>query len=541
MQTELITIGLAFLEGFGLIISPCILPILPIILAASIEGSKQRPYGIILGFVLCFSVLTAFSRSLVIWFGLDLNLVRNISFSLLLLFGVIMISSYLTEKFNAFTKHLSVIGFEITDSYNQQGFGSGMLFGALVGLIWVPCAGPILAAVIVQTVLQSSTIAGFITTLAFAIGAAVPMLFIVLFGRKLVKEIKFFNRHAILLRKTLGYILLGAILFIMYGNSLLAAVSQPATNARSTRSELRNGLYMPYSAPDFKGIAAWINSEPLQIEQLKGKVVLIDFWAYSCINCIRTLPYVIDWYNKYHEQGLIIVGVHSPEFDFERDLSNVKHAVIQDGIKYPVALDNQFSTWSSYKNQYWPAHYLIDQHGKVVYEHFGEGEYATTENNIRYLLGKNPIVPLVAEGKNNIAAQTGETYLGYSRATSFANNAGKQDLSFNYTYPSVLAINSWALNGAWSIDAEKIVNNSRNSAIKIYFSAKTVFAVMGISAPNKRIKIKILYNGIPRDGVLEVTGHTLYKLIDLTAPASGTLELIPTDPGVEIYTFTFGD
>ncbi|MGB6976639.1 MAG: cytochrome c biogenesis protein DipZ [Gammaproteobacteria bacterium] len=550
MTIEFISIGLAFIEGFALIISPCILPILPIILSGSIEGGKRRPLGIIAGFIITFSVFTFFSRKLVLITGINLNWVRDFSFIILILFGITMMSDYLTNVFSQFTQQLANVGAKIP-TLNQQknGFISGLLFGSLVGLVWTPCAGPILAAVIVQTVIQKTTFDSFLTLLAFGIGAAIPMLAIALFGKWLTNKFIFFKQRAILLRKLLGAIIIASVIFIIYGDNLTVpnvhTTNVPVTNNMA----LINGLDNSYPAPEIAGINAWINSKPLQLAQLKGKVVLIDFWAYSCINCVRTLPYLNDWYQKYHNKGLVIIGVHSPEFDFERDFNNLQEAVKKYGIHYPVAQDNNFTTWQNYHNRYWPAHYLIDKNGNVVYQHFGEGEYDITESNIRFLLGVNEPITKTNPELTGSYRQTPETYLGYARADEFSSpEAVTRNQAAHYTYPATLAENAWALQGAWIITPEKIVSAQANAAIKIHFFAGKVYAVMG-SNTGIPIKVKLLLNGKSImmgeskdivDGKIEVLNHTLYTLLTFNTATEGTLELIATTPGLEIYTFTFG-
>jgi len=538
MGIELINIGLAFIEGLALVLSPCILPILPIILSVSIEGSRKRPYGVILGFVISFALFTFFARQLVFWFGLDLNWVRNISFGLLLLLGVVMISEFLTEKFTTLTQKFGNSGLQATKNTQDYSFGSGILFGSLVGLIWTPCAGPILAAVIVQSILQQSSIASFMTILAFAIGAAIPMLIIVLFGRALSAKLKFFQIHAVFIRKLLGAIIIIAVIAMIYAPGLFAPTVKSAIRANKFGVELQDGLAMPFPAPEFKGISNWINSKPLQISELKGKVVLIDFWAYSCINCIRTLPYLLDWYNKYHAQGLEIIGIHSPEFDFERDLNNVQMAVQQYGIKYPVALDNQFATWKNYNNQFWPSHYLINHNGDIVYEHFGEGNYDVTENNIRFLLGiKDPIATNANQPEHNLS-QTPETYLGYSRIDNFSSIGSLvKDQIANYSFPDELSKNAWALKGEWTIAAEKSVSAAPNAAIKLHFSAKKIFAVMGVA--ENSVTVTIEYDN--KKHTIQVTTHNLYTLLELPQTVDGIIEITAAAAGLELYTFTFGN
>jgi len=544
MDHVFLTPALAFLEGLGLIVSPCILPILPLILSGSLEKGNKRPFGIILGFIITFALFTLFSKKLVDYSGVSLILVRNLSFVLLILFGIIMLSTYLTEKFTLLTQRLSNVG----STRLQGGFGSGILFGSLVGLIWTPCAGPILATVIVQTVLQQTTLGSFFVILFFGIGAGIPMLLIAFFGRLIIMHLTFFKHHAMLVRKLLGVIIIASVIWMMYGEGSFASVSK--TTEPTTTSSLINGI-TPYPAPSIEGITAWINSPPLQLSDLKNKVVLIDFWAYSCINCNRTFPYLKKWYADYHDKGLVIIGVHAPEFEFERDVSNVKSSAEKNGLVYPIALDNQFKTWQNYQNQYWPAHYLIDKQGNVVYQHFGEGDYDITESNIRFLLGLNPSTKNSTEEEASFSIQeTPETYLGYARADSFGNTESMlHNQPSEYHFPTVLNENNWALQGNWKIMSERIESQGFNSAIKIHFNAKKVFIVMG-SATGKPIQVKLALNGESvvngkgkdvANSMIIVSRHTLYNAISLNTPQSAILELITNDPGLEMYTFTFGE
>lgn len=540
MQTDIVNIGLGFLEGFALIVSPCILPILPIMLSGSLTGSKKRPIGIVIGFVLFFSLFTFFSRIITQYSGIDSNIIRHIAYGILFIFGIILFSSYLTEKLAQITRRLTTIGSTLNQVNNPQGgLFSGILFGGLVAIIWTPCAGPILAAVIVQIAIQKSTLMSFFTLMAFSLGAAVPMLIIAILGRSISSKLNFFKKHVIFFRKMLGLIIILSVIYMILTEGGISTAQANELNNHSAPN-LQNALKNSYPAPKIDGIDAWINSAPLSLDQLKGKVILIDFWTYSCINCVRTLPYLKNWYNKYHSQGFMIIGVHSPEFDFEKNFNNVKNAVLQNKILYPVALDNHFVTWQNFNNRYWPAHYLIDQKGYVVYTHFGEGDYDITENNIRTLLNMEKIHKNINEN-TQFEAETPETYLGYDRAESFSSPENvKQDLTANYTFPKNLSLNQWALQGNWEIFSDRIVSNQQNAMIQIHFQARKVFMVMG-STTNQTIKVNLLLNGknVQNSNII-VNKHTLYQIVSFDKIQNGILTITSSSPGLELYTFTFG-
>lgn len=548
MQTDLLNILLGFIEGFALIISPCILPILPIILTGSLEGSKKRPVGLIIGFVLTFALFTFFSRKLVQYTGVDLTLVRHISYALLIIFGIVMMSSYLTEKFNILTARLLSVGSSFKSIQNTEGgFLSGLLFGSLVAVIWTPCAGPILASVIVQTVIQQTTLTSFLVVLAFGVGAALPMFIIAFFGREIMGRMGLFRKHPGVFRKILGAIIIAAVVFMIWSERV--TLNTPSfAKSDIKQNMIVNGLMEPYSAPNFEWISDWINSPPLTIQQLRGKVVLVDFWTYSCINCVRSIPYLNEWYRKYKSQGFEIIGVHAPEFQFEHDFNNVKNAVLQYKIQYPVALDNRFVTWQNYKNRYWPAHYLIDKNGNVVYQHFGEGEYDVTENNIRYLLGMNATNETAEFEQMDFHNQTPETYLGYARMARFISPENViHDQMVQYSFPPEIHLNQWALQGIFRIEAEKIISGGK-AAIKIHFNAKKVFVVMG-NQTGKPIVVRLLLNGESLiqskgkdvvNGTITVKEHGLYEVLSFNQIDDGILQLNIEGSGLEVYTFTFG-
>jgi cytochrome c biogenesis protein CcdA/thiol-disulfide isomerase/thioredoxin len=545
-----IDIGLAFLEGVALIVSPCILPVLPLVLATSAGGGRRRPYGIIIGFVLAFTLFAIVARKLVALLGIDLDLVKDVSLVLLALLGLVLLSSRLSEKFSALTQGAADFGNRLAGA-GGEGMLGGIAIGALIGLVWTPCAGPILAAVLVQVIRQQTDLAGNLVILSFGIGAGVPMLVIALTGRRIMGRLGFFARHAEAVRKGFGVLILLSVAYIASGADI-EALFMPKETAEAPRGELvlQEGLGQPYAAPEFAGIEAWQNSPPLTMKELQGKVVLIDFWTYSCINCVRTLPYLTDWDRKYRDMGLVIVGVHSPEFEFEKKPANVRDAIAQHGIRYPVALDNQLSTWLNFNNRYWPAHYLIDRQGRVVYTHFGEGKYNVTENNIRYLLGLTGQGETIKiEGPTFAFGQTPETYLGYDRADSFGGREQvARDAQGVYRFPASLPDDAWALSGTWKVEREKIVAGGQGAALRLNFKARKVFLVLG-TASGKPVRLSLRLNGkevgsyAGKDapaGVVSVERNTLYELIDQQSPKNGLLEIETDAPGLEAYAFTFG-
>jgi thiol-disulfide isomerase/thioredoxin len=307
---------------------------------------------------------------------------------------------------------------------------------------------------------------------------------------------------------------------------------------QANSSALQDALQKTYQAPEISGIDNWLNSKPLTLASLKGKVVLIDFWTYSCINCLRTLPHVNNWHQQYHDKGLVIIGIHSPEFSFEKNIKNVESAVKKYGINYAVALDNELETWTSFQNKYWPAHYLIDQKGHVVYTHFGEGNYAQTENNIRHLLGLNALKTKGAEPVTSSSKQTPETYLD----SQFERFLGPKKLSkniANFSLPKNLPINHWALEKKWLVESQRIVAQESGAKLQLNFTAKKVFLVLG-SSHKKPLKIKLKINGkSPKKDEIMVSEHRLYQLFEQDKIANGLLEIISSEAGLEAYAFTF--
>ncbi|MBM3468405.1 MAG: cytochrome c biogenesis protein DipZ [Alphaproteobacteria bacterium] len=549
---SLFTYGLAFLEGLGLILSPCILPILPIVLSLGIEGAKWRPYGIIVGFISSFVALTFLSRSIVVRLGVDIEIIRYVSYSFLFIFSLVLIFDYLSEKFTHWSNLFALVGEKIAQQQEgQTGFSGGIILGVAIGCIWVPCAGPIMAAVIVQTITQQTTFDSFLVLLSFSAGVSIPMLILVLMGRKIIEQISFLKSYTQLIRKILGITVLFGLAFSIWGEDMWLEPSK-RNDGKKVPSEfgLIHGLPSPYMAPEIVGIDQWINSSSLRLSQLKGKVVLVDFWTYSCINCIRTLPTLTRWDETYRPHGLIILGIHSPEFGFEKKLGNVQAAVKKYNIKYPVALDNNLRTWLAFQNRYWPAHYLINREGQIVYVHFGEGDEDTTESNIRYLLGLKSM-EIGVERKDSIPVSlTPETYLGYERADRFSNPAKiVRDHSFDYPSLKNIALHKWSLEGKWRVGKENITAQEKEAKLKLHFRARKVFLVLG-SLTQKPIKARISFKDSAVENYagedvqhneIEVTKDTLYELISLPSLAEGIVEISALDDGLQAYAFTFGE
>jgi cytochrome c biogenesis protein CcdA/thiol-disulfide isomerase/thioredoxin len=555
-------LGLSFLEGMGLILSPCILPILPLILATGIQGGKLKPYGIIFGFILTFVLSTLFARTIFSTLNVNPMLLQDITIYLILAFGIILFSDTLSDKFSSFFQRLANLGqtfSEKAEVHLPQGFWSGVLIGGGIALIWTPCAGPIMAAVLVQTIQQKTDYQAALILTTFSIGVALPMLIITVFSKRIIEQVRLFSHHTKIVRKVLASIIIVTMLFTKFNvwQKVTTVESPPLTSiALLPATHLIKGIENPYPAPKIEGIKKWINSPLLSLEELKkqGKVVLIDFWTYSCINCVRTLPYIKSWYDKYHDKGLVIIGVHSPEFEFEKNEQNVETAVKEDGIQYPVAMDNDLVTWENFNNRYWPAHYLINQDGKVVYIHFGENEYNVTENNIRYLLGlemeKNYKTPQPELPSPISPSQSPETYLGYGRTEGFVSPQNmERGKTASYTYPKHIPLNSWALQGSWLAQSEKIIAKEAGASLRYHFRAKQVYLVMAPSTPGTTQKVKVLFNGKP---VMESTGKdvknsqvlvnqsTLYELVSFKELTSGIIEIQAETPGLEAFAFTFG-
>lgn len=527
--------GLAFVEGLGLAFSPCILPVLPFILASSAAGGRWRPFLIITGFVISFTVFALASRQLLALTGVSQDMVQKGSFLLLLAFGMVMIVPFLEEKFAAATGGIADRAEWLSNSRLRDSSMGALLAGGLIGLVWTPCAGPILAVALVQVLQANTDFAAALTILSFSMGAAVPMLIIALSGNRFA-GFGFIKRHATVMRRAMGWLVVIFAVVGLYGLNIgdLLADSGNTKNVIATGA-ITDGLEKTYEAPPLDGASEWLNSKPLTMTGLKGKVVLVDFWTYSCVNCIRTLPHIKDWYAKYHDKGFVVIGVHAPEFAFEGQRENVERAIAKYGIGYPVAMDNDFKIWRGFNNRFWPAHYLINREGLVVYTHFGEGNYDITENNIRYLLGISGAAESDAGKIVTTAEQTPETYLGNDRGERESPAEEKN-----------LPPHHWQLSGDWVRKGEYIESAVAGARLKLHFKAAKVFLVMATS-DDKPQKVKIYFNGAAyhdnagdvEGGVVTVSGSRLYQIFTSDKPVDGELTMEAASAGVRLYAFTF--
>ncbi len=553
--------------GLVTILSPCILPILPIVLAGSVSEGKRRPWGIVAGFVLSFCFFTLSLATLVKLTGISTDVLRGISVVILVLFGLSMIVpalGSLNERF--FT---SISKFTKISNTTSQGFGGGFILGLSLGLIWAPCVGPILASVITLAASSSVSLETVFITLSYALGTAVPMFLIIIGGKGVFGRVSWFKHYTVRIQKSFGVLMIVVAAMILfqfdrkfqifvldhlpwYGSGLTNFESNQVIEDQLDRLLNRSKIDPQDQslAPDFDGGVSWVNSSPLSVKDLRGKVVLVDFWTYSCINCYRTIPFLNAWYEKYVSDGLVIVGVHSPEFEFEKNRNNLFGAVSEYGIKYPVVQDNDLVIWNNYNNRYWPAKYLIDKDGKVRYHHFGEGKYEETEKEIQKLLSEIGAIKtdLVNISQQSNQSRTRETYLGYLRMQGFASvEPIKLNEQVQYS-TAVLLPGSFSLEGKWIVSNEYSKGFS-GSRLNLDFEADKVYLVMRETKNNGNIKIyldgEVVKNNsagrdVDQSGMVSINRDGLYELIDL--PESGrhviTIELLQGE--VEVFAFTFG-
>ncbi|MEA2420391.1 MAG: hypothetical protein QOE60_2597 [Thermoleophilaceae bacterium] len=569
----------AIVAGAGTALTPCVLPVLPALLAATGSGGRRRPLGVILGLVATFTIAIVALASVIDGVGLPDGTVRTLAVVVLLVFGVSLLVPALAARIEAPLTRLARFG----PRDRGDGFWSGLLVGAGLGFVYAPCAGPILAAVVSVSATMGASGELVAVALGYAAGSAIVLLAIAYGGRRLLGRLRAAGRGPAV-QRALGVVMVATAVLVAtdldvrfqtaLANDFPAFLTNPtralersgAVEDRLARlrgparfaeqdagGARRAGLPVLGKAPDFTGNQRWFNTPgdaPLRLRQLRGRVVLVDFWTYTCINCIRTLPYVRAWDERYRERGLTVVGVHTPEFPFERDAGNVERAIGQNGLRYAVAQDNDYATWDAWGNQYWPAKYLIDARGRVRYAHFGEGDYDKTESAIRALLAEAGASKLGATARAHVEVPssglaTPETYLNFQRAQNFdpplrpgtGSYAGTDDL------PPV----HFSLSGTWTISKES-ATTVRDAQLHARVTARKVFLVLGTS-DGRPHEVQVLLDGRPlpdakagedvSGGRLTVRAQRLYRLVSLPKVEDRKLTL-KLPPGVSGYAFTFG-
>ncbi len=596
---------LAYFGGVLTIVSPCILPVLPFVFARADRPFLSSGLPLLAGMAATFAVVASLAAVGGGWVVEANEYGRLAALVLLALFGVTLLFPSLSDRL---TQPLVALGARLSQAVDRGSEPGGstvlpsVLLGVATGLLWAPCAGPVLGLILTGAALHGANLQTSLLLAAYAAGAATSLALALLVGGRVFTAMKRSLGVGQWVRRGLGAAVLVAVVAIMFGldtgfltrvslgstasleQGLLdrfhtAQAAEPANAGAmsgspammSSNSDLAGPanstphaeqLPIEDTTPSLSGVVEWLNSPPLTIDGLKGKVVLVDFWTYSCINCLREIPYVRAWAEKYQDRGFVVIGVHTPEFAFERNVANVKKAVSELGIGYPVAIDNDYAVWRAFENDYWPALYFIDAQGHVRHHHFGEGKYDQSERVIQQLLaeaGKPDVsaglVTVNASGAEAAAdpkdAQSPETYIGYNRAEHFASSGGKvQDAPHVYV-AGTPRLNEWGLSGEWTIGGEHADLDARDGGIVYRFHARDLHLVLGPAPDGKAVPFRVTIDGEPpgdshgadddAEGRGVVTEQRLYQLVRQTGPITDhTFEIRFLDPGVQAYAFTFG-
>ena len=586
---------LAYLGGVLTIVSPCILPVLPFVFARTGQPFMKSGLPLLAGMALTFALVASLAAVGGGWVVQLNQYGRWLALMFVALFGLTLLLPQLAERL---TRPLVAAGSRLSEAAGADARprpGASFLIGVATGLLWAPCAGPILGLLLTGAALQGASIATTLLLLAYAAGAATSLAVALLLGGKVFAAMKRSIGAGEWVRRGLGGAMLAGVAAIALGldTGILARFSTASTGgieqalvsrlagktpngsgammakvpaadgAMSVADKAADTLPVEGNLPPLDGAVQWLNSPPLDAQALKGKVVLVDFWTYSCINCLRTLPYLKAWAEKYRDQGLVVIGVHAPEFAFERNVGNVSKAMKDLGINYPVAIDNEFRIWRAFNNEYWPAHYFADAQGRIRYHHFGEGAYAESERVIQQLL-REAGAAKVADGLINASAegvqlapdmnevQSPETYVGYQRAEHFvAETRLTPDKVTTYNPVSQLALNDWSLEGQWNVGPERATSSAPAGRIVYRFHARDLHLVLGPGADGKPVRFKVLIDGkapgeahgtdVAPDGSGNVTEQRLYQLVRQSgAVTDRTFSIEFLDPGVSAYAFTFG-
>lgn len=605
---------LAYLGGVLTILSPCILPVLPFVFARVGQPFIRSALPMLVGMAMAFASVATLAAVGGSWVAQANLFGRWLALALLGLFGLMVL---LPRLGNTLTRPLMSAGNRLAEAA-QSGDepvspAASFLLGIATGFVWAPCAGPILGLVLTTSVLGGANVATTLLLLAYAAGAATSLAIALLIGGKVLALMNRWLGSGDWIRCGLGAAMLVAIVPIAMGSGAgfparASAVATdgveqwlvdglPSAQSSTNRvfSELRSGgelIEVAHSAtqdamldstnrganvygallpvegvlPRLSGAVQWLNSPPLTAEDLHGKVVVINIWTYSCINCLRSLPYVRAWADKYKDQDLVVIGVHAPEFAFERNIDNVKKATRELGVNYPVAIDNNYAIWRSLNNEYWPAQYFIDAQGRIRHHNFGEGDYAKSENVIQILLAeagdadaqrsladqKSTQTPGVEVAADIADLRSPETYIGYGQADNFASPGGEtQNETQTYVAPVQLAVNEWGLTGPWRVEKDRATLAAPSGSIVYRFHARDLHLVLGPGNDGKPVRFRVSIDGAPPggahgtdvapDGSGTITEHRLYQMVRQTHEvADHIFEIEFLDPGVEAYAFTFG-
>jgi cytochrome c biogenesis protein CcdA/thiol-disulfide isomerase/thioredoxin len=605
-------IVLAYLGGVFTIVSPCILPVLPFVFARADRPFLRNGLPILIGMTLTFAVVASLAAVAGSWVVEANQYGRIAAMVLLAAFALTLIFPSIADRA---MQPLVALGTKLSNSAAEGEGGSSLwppfFLGIATGFLWAPCAGPVLGLILTGAALNGANAGTSFLLLAYAAGAATSLALALAIGGRLFAAMKKSLGVGEWIRRALGVAVLAGVVAIGLGldTGFLTRVSLAGTSSLEQRliEQFRPAQKMAQTSPSssvvsndapammmkgntnddapammmqgkpaghgsnlaveggfppLDGAVEWLNSPPLTPEGLKGKVVLIDFWTYSCINCLRAIPYVRAWAEKYKDHGLVVIGVHTPEFAFERNINNVRAAVSDLHIGYPVAIDNDYKIWRAFDNEYWPAHYFIDAQGRMRYHHFGEGEYDQSERVIQKLLAEagdggfsSDVVAVAANGAE-AAADSGnvkspETYIGYNRADNFASPGGiVEDESHDYA-AAALNLNQWDLKGDWTVSAEHAALDKPNGGIVYRFHARDLHLVLGPAPDGKPVHFRVTIDGAApgddhgadtdADGRGTVTSQRLYQLVRQRGPiADRTFEIEFLDPGLQAFAFTFG-
>jgi cytochrome c biogenesis protein CcdA/thiol-disulfide isomerase/thioredoxin len=596
----MILLIVSYLGGVLTILSPCILPVLPFVFARADQPFVKSGLPLLAGMAVTFAAVATLAAVGGGWAVEANQYGRAAALVLLAMFGVTLLFPELADRL---TRPLVALGARLSQQAADETRSGGsvapsFVLGIATGLLWAPCAGPILGLVLTGAALQGANARTSLLLLAYAAGAATSLAVALLIGGRVFAAMKRSLGAGEWIRRGLGVAVLCGVAAIALGldTGLLnrlsaaptAAIEQAlvdktqakpqapsvAMNGNSDMMMMSGATTKPQTTaaadlpvegnfPSLDGAVTWLNSPPLTAQALRGKVVLVDFWTYSCINCLRTIPYVRAWADKYRSQGLVVIGVHAPEFAFEKDVGNVRRAVKELHLDYPIAIDNNYAIWNAFNNQYWPAHYFIDAQGRIRHHHFGEGGYAESEKIIQQLLAEagrtgvaGNIVQVSANGAEAAAdmpdVQSPETYIGYQRAENFAStDPAAADAPHVYALAPQLTLNQWGLTGDWTVMAERAVLNEADGWITYRFHARDLHLVLGPGLDGKPLQFRILLDGkapgadrgadVDAQGNGSVTEHRLYQLVRQNgAILDRTFEIQFLDPGVEAFAFTFG-